>query len=146
MAQPEDTTIERITDLDLDVHELWGLISTVEGWSSWLVDDADLVVIRPGSTGTAVEDGVVREVRIDSITEGRGIAFSWWDRDDPSSGSFVQLAIVDLPTGGSQLHITERFVGATSAEAMSMSTPTAVAWDVRLVSLWLLALHSTVLA
>jgi hypothetical protein len=147
MSHPEDTTIERITDLDLGVDELWDLISTEDGWRSWLVDGTDLV-IRPGSTGTAVDDDVVREVRIDTITERSSINFSWWDRDDPSSGSFVQLAIVELPNGRSQLHITEQFVGESSAVAMStsISMSTAVAWDVRLVSLWLLALHSTVLA
>jgi uncharacterized protein YndB with AHSA1/START domain len=146
MSHPEDTTIERITDLDLGVDELWELISTEHGWSSWLVDEADLV-IRPGSEGT-VDDGVVREVRIDTITERSSITFSWWDRDDPSCGSFVELAIVELPDGRSQLHITEQFVGEASAIAMStsMSISSAVAWDVRLVSLWLLALHSTVLA
>jgi hypothetical protein len=143
MSHPEDTTIERITDLDLGVDELWELISTEHGWSSWLVDEAHLI-IQPGCTGTAVDDGVVREVRVDSISDRRGIGFSWWDRDDPSSVSFVHLTIVELPSGRSQLHITEQFVGGTSA--MAMAPTTAVAWEVRLVSLWLLALHSTVLA
>ena len=142
--QPEVQSIERTTDLDLGVDELWALISTAEGWSSWLVDEAELVV-APGAAGTAVEDGVVRDVRIDSISDGRRVDFSWWDRDDPTSGSFVQLTIVELPSGRSQLHITERFVGSTAMSA-SMSTSTAVAWDVRLVSLWLLALHSIVMA
>jgi hypothetical protein len=142
--QPEDLSIERSTDLDLDVDELWALISTAEGWSSWLVDETE-VVVAPGAIGTAIEDGVVRDVRIDSISDGRGVNFSWWDRDDPTSGSFVQLAIVELPNGRSQLNITERFVGATAMSA-SMSTSSAVAWDVRLVSLWMLALHSIVMA
>jgi uncharacterized protein YndB with AHSA1/START domain len=144
MSQPEDLSIERTTDLDLDVDELWALISTAEGWSSWLVDETE-VVVAPGAIGTAIEDGVVRDVRIDSISDGRGVNFSWWDRDDPTSGSFVQLAIVELPNGRSQLNITERFVGATAMSA-SMSTSSAVAWDVRLVSLWMLALHSIVMA
>jgi hypothetical protein len=144
MTHPEDLFVERTIDLDLDVDELWELISTASGWSSWLVDESD-VVVAPGSIGTAIEDGVVRDVRIDSISDRRGINFSWWDHNDPSSGSFVQLAIVELPNGRSQLNITERFVGATAMSA-SMSTSTTVAWDVRLVSLWLLALHSTVMA
>jgi hypothetical protein len=145
LSQPEDLSIERITELDLDVDELWALISTAEGWSSWLVDDAD-VFVAPGATGTAVEDGVVRDVRIDTIDDRSGISFSWWDRDDPASGSFVQLAIVELPNGRSQLNITERFVGMSAAMSTSMPASIAVAWDVRLVSLWLLALHCTVMA
>jgi uncharacterized protein YndB with AHSA1/START domain len=140
MSQPEDLSIERTTDLDLTADELWALISTSEGWSSWLVDDASLAIV-PDAIGTATEDGVVREVRIDTVVEGRGINFSWWDRDDPSSASSVQLQIVELPDGRSQLHIAEQFVGAAT-----MSTQAAVSWDVRMVSLWLLALHCTVLA
>jgi uncharacterized protein YndB with AHSA1/START domain len=144
-SQAEDLSIERTTDLDLDVDELWALISTEDGWSSWLVDEVR-IQITPGSAGTAVEDGVVRDVRIDSTSDRHSVNFSWWDRDDPTSGSFVQLAIVELPNGRSQLNITERFVGARAAMSASMSTSIAVAWDVRLVSLWLLALHSIVMA
>ena len=145
MSPPEDLSIQRTTELDLDLDELWALISTAEGWSSWLVDDAQ-IQITPQSAGTAVEDGVVRDVRIDSMCDGRSINFSWWDRDDPASGSFVQLAIVELPNGRSQLNITERFVGASASVSASTSASSAVAWDVRLVSLWLLALHSIVMA
>lgn len=137
VSKPDDLSIERTTDLDMSVNELWALISTSEGWSSWLVDRAELD-IAPESTGIAIEDGLVRDVRIDHVTEGRRIKFAWWDRDDPSSGSFVQLDIVELPDGRSQLHISEQFVGSTTATAMS--------WDVRMVSLWLLALHCTVMA
>jgi hypothetical protein len=145
MSQPEDLSIERTTELDLDVDELWALISTADGWSSWLVDETELVVAT-GATGTAVDDGVVRDVRIDTITDRSGIGFSWWDRDDPASGSFVHLRIVELPNGRSQLNITEQFVGTSAAMSASMSTSSAVSWDVRLVSLWLLALHSIVMA
>jgi uncharacterized protein YndB with AHSA1/START domain len=143
MSLPDDPTIERTTDLDMNVDELWTLISTADGWRSWLVDEAD-VDIAPDTVGSAVEDGLLRQVRIDSVTEGRGIAFSWWNLDDPSSASYVQLDIVELPDGHSRLHISEQFTGATSTTAMSCST--SLSWDVRMVSLWLLALHSTVMA
>ncbi|MEP7204471.1 MAG: hypothetical protein ABI894_17795 [Ilumatobacteraceae bacterium] len=147
MSQPDDLTadlvIERTTDLDLDVERMWELISTAEGWSSWLVDDAD-VIIAADETGTATSDGVERGVHIDQVTEGRGVAFSWWDRDDPSTASYVQIGVVELPDGRSQLRVTERFLGATSNATTASSQ--AIAWEVRFASLWLLALHSTVLA
>ena len=143
---PNDLIIERTTDLDLGIEELWDLISTPEGWSSWLVDDADLVVV-PGSNGVATQDGARRAVHVQTVERGRGLTFSWWDADDPSSVSFVQLDIVELPFGGSQLHISERLLGATASVAMSsVRMDVDVAWQVRFVSLWLLALHSTVLA
>ncbi len=141
MAHRDDLLIERNTDLDLDVHDLWALISTAEGWCSWLVDDADLT-IAPDSAGTATDDGVERSVRIDTVLDGRGVSFSWWHGDDPSSVSYVQLDIIELPAGGSRLHITERLQGSTAA----MSCSVATTWEVRLVSLWLLALQSSVMA
>ena len=143
MPHSDDLKIERITDLDLSADELWSLISTAEGWRSWLVDETQLDV-EPHAQGTATEDGVVRDVRIDTVDDRRGINFSWWDRDDPSSASYVQLHIVELPNGRSQLHIAEEFVGASASAAMSAEA--TLSWDVRMVSLWLLALHSTVMA
>lgn len=133
MSLPDDLTIERHTDLDIDIDELWELVSTSQGWASWLVDDADITVAA-GAHGTAEHDGVERSVRIDTVADRRGIEFSWWDHDDPASGSFVQLEVVALPGNRSHLHVTERFVGASASTVMSAS----MAWDIRLVSLWLL--------
>ena len=143
MMQPDDTIIERTADLEMDADQLWELISTADGWRSWLVDDTD-VVVAARAAGTTTEDGAVRGVRVDSVTDRTRVEFTWWERDDPTSGSFVQLEIVELPEGRSQLRITEQLVGAGPAPTMSASM--ASSWDVRLVSLWLLALHSTVMA
>jgi uncharacterized protein YndB with AHSA1/START domain len=143
MSQPDDLAIERSTDLDMDVDQLWSLVSTPDGWKSWLVDDAD-VAIAPAATGTAIDDGVERTVQVDSVIAGRTVGFSWWDRDDPSSASYVQLDVVELPGGRSQLRITERFVGATASATMSSTA--GVSWEVRIISLWLMAVQSSVMA
>ena len=131
----------------MDVDRLWSLISTADGWKSWLVDDADLV-IAPAANGTTTNDGVERIVQIDSITDGRTVGFSWWDRDDPSSASYVQLDIVALPEGRSQLHIRERCVGAAGGAMVSTTASRAagVSWEVRIISLWLMAVQSSVMA
>jgi hypothetical protein len=143
MSQPDDLAIERITDLDMDVDQLWSLISTRDGWKSWLVDDVD-VAITPAANGTAIDDGVERTVKVDSVIAGRTVGFSWWTPDDPSSSSYVQLDVVELPGGRAQLHITERFVGATASATMSRSA--GVSWEVRIISLWLMAVQSSVMA
>lgn len=147
MSQPDDLVIERTTDLDIGVERLWELISTEEGWRSWLVDDADVSIAADG-TGSATSDGAERAVHVEAVIDRCGINFSWWDRADPSTASYVQLDVVELPDGRSQLHVTERFLGATTNATMSCSQGTAsgVSWEVRFASLWLLALHSTVLA
>jgi uncharacterized protein YndB with AHSA1/START domain len=143
MSHPDDLAIERSTDLDMDVDQLWSLISTPDGWKSWFVDDAD-IAIAAGANGTAIDDGVERTVQIDSVIARHTVVFSWWDRDDPSSASHVQLDVVELPGGRSQLHITERFVGATASATMSCTA--GVSWEVRIISLWLMAAQSSVTA
>jgi hypothetical protein len=145
MSQQRDSdtspTIERSTDLDMGVDELWLLISTAEGWREWLVDEADIDV-SAGSEGSTSDAGIRRGVHIDHVHERRQVDFVWWERDEPSSRSYVQLEIVELPSGGSRLNVTERL----SVSNASASTSVDAWWQVRFVSLWLLALHSTVLA
>lgn len=145
MSQQRDSetppTIERSTDLDMDVDELWQLISTAEGWREWLVDEADIDV-HAGCEGSTSDAGIRRAVRIDQVRERRQVDFVWWERDEPSSRSYVQLEIVELPTGGSRLNVTERL----SVSNATASTSVDAWWQVRFVSLWLLALHSTVMA
>jgi uncharacterized protein YndB with AHSA1/START domain len=139
---PDDRpTIERSTDLDMDVEELWQLISTAEGWRQWLVDEAEIDVSK-GSEGSTSDDGVRRGVRIDRVHDRHRVDFVWWDRDEPSSRSYVQLEIVELSTGGSRLNVSERL----SVSSATVSSSVDAWWQIRFVSLWLLALHSTVLA
>ena len=150
MSHPDDLAtllVERTTDLDMDVDRLWSLISTRDGWKSWLVDDTDVVIV-PAANGTASNDGVHRTVQIDSVDAGRAVGFSWWDRDDPTSASYVRLDVVALPEGRSQLHITERFLGATGTTTASTtaSSTAGVSWEVRIISLWLMAVQSSVMA
>ena len=45
--------------------ELWRLIATPAGWREWLVDDARLVEVL------VVERGIVRQVRVDEVVDGR---------------------------------------------------------------------------
>ena len=122
----------------MDVDELWSLISTADGWKSWLVDDADVAVAPMPRRNCDRRRRRARRCGSTPSIDGRSVGFSWWDRDDPSSASYVQLDIVELPDGRSQLHITERFVGADSRRA-TMSCTAGVSWEVRIVSLWLLA-------
>jgi hypothetical protein len=143
MPQPDDLFVQRTTDLDIDVKELWTLISTADGWRDWLVDEAD-VTIATDSSGIVVDDQVERLVHIGTITDGRRINFSWCEVGEPSTTSYVQLEIVELPAGRSRLNITERFASTTTAATMSAAVTTT--WDVRLISLWLLALPFHVMA
>ena len=106
------------------VADLWSLVSDGDGWAEWMVDGADIEV-DPGASGTVVDDGVAREVRIDRVEPSRSVAFTWWPRARPDQTSTVELVVVPARTG-SRLHVTEtyRAVGA-------VATASAFRWDVR---------------
>jgi uncharacterized protein YndB with AHSA1/START domain len=116
--------LERHVQLDVPTTELWRLISTADGWRSWLADDVDGEL---GDQPVRVTDAdVVRTVRIGEVLERQQISFTWWEDDDPTSVSHVTLEIVD-DGGVPALRITER--GAINPESRA-------AWEVRLCSLW----------
>jgi uncharacterized protein YndB with AHSA1/START domain len=134
----EELLVERDVELDVDIAEAWELISTPSGWSMWLVDDAEINV-EPDAHGTAITDDTERVVHIHEVVTGSCVGFTWWDRDDPASVSYVQLDVVELPDGRSRLHTSERFVG-------SLSMMSAIHWDVRLIALWSLAVSHFAIA
>ena len=78
MSQQRDSdtppTIERSTDLDMDVDELWQLISTAAGWREWLVDEADIDV-HAGCESSTSDAGIRRAVRIAQVRERRQVDF-----------------------------------------------------------------------
>lgn len=126
---PDATRVRRTVDTDLAPEELWALVTDGAGWTTWMVDEADLTV-APGADGTVVDDGIVRTVRIDHLDDDgadRRVGFTWWPHDRPELVSAVELVV--LPAAdGSRLHVTETFASACAATA-------PLAWDVRAVLL-----------
>jgi uncharacterized protein YndB with AHSA1/START domain len=128
-------TIRRTIDIEGTAEELWELISTPEGWRAWLVDEAQLR-IAPGSSGTVMDDGAERHVRIGTVTSGQRVTFDWWlaDAERPSA---VQLDVIRLDDQHSRLVITERLNASASA---STAASTAMRWELRLLLLCAAAL------
>jgi len=134
----EATRVTRTVDTDLAPDELWSLVTDGEGWTSWLVDEAD-VTVAPGAGGTVVDDGVERTVRIDRLDDdgdGQRIGFTWWPDDRPDLVSAVELVVLPAATG-SRLHVVETFAAASTG-----TSATCGAWDVRLMLLLARALVS----
>lgn len=120
----DDTKVTRNVETDLPPDELWALVADGAAWPAWMVDEADLDV-GPGATGTVVEDGVERSVRIDHVGDGC-VDFTWWPRDREELASTVELVVLPRPAG-SLLQITERFpAGACASQARA-----AMAWELR---------------
>jgi uncharacterized protein YndB with AHSA1/START domain len=120
----EGTRITRTVETDLDVDELWSLVGDGDGWTRWMVDEAD-VEVAPGAAGRIVDDGVERSVRIDELADHR-VAFTWWPDTRPERVSAVELVVLPA-VGGSQLRVTEI--------SLSASTVPAAVWDVRVMLL-----------
>ena len=134
----DDQHIEREIDLDQPVDEVWALLATADGWRQWLVDDATIDV-AVGAIGEVVDDEVRRNVRVMGVEAERSLTFQWWERDDPASASEVAIQLVDLPGGGSRVHVVERpLIASARARAAQLSV-----WEVR-ACLLALAVHALV--
>ncbi len=122
--------IERLVHLDdlgIGLDELAALVTTVDGWKQWLVDDG-VADLQPDGVGEIVDGEIIKHLRVHRVGE-RSIGFTWWEHDDPSSVSHVELDVVDLPDGGTALRIREELPAHASAASR-------LAWEVRVCSLW----------
>ncbi len=130
MAAPSIERTIHIGDLDgevdLPLDELWRLIGTAEGWSEWLVDEAELEVVQ-GGVGDVVDDGVRRTVRIETAQAGVGVTFVWSSGDDTSR---VTLHIDETGDGRRVLRITEEPLVAC-ADCPLRAEAHATRWDLR---------------
>jgi uncharacterized protein YndB with AHSA1/START domain len=138
MEFTEPLTITRHVELDIEADRLWDALTDSSLLATWLGDHVDLDV-RPGGTGTVVDDGVVRRVRVDHVQHGRELTFTWWDDDHPEVASTVRFAVEQLPEGTSRLAIVETFEpdapGGTVVQARA-SAGARDRWGVRVVCLW----------
>lgn len=127
----QSTTVARDIELDLPADGVWDLIGNPDGWSEWMVDDAD-VVVEPGAEGTVRDGDEERVVRIREVVEGESVSFDWWHRGDEPGASVVEL-VVTPTAAGAVLRMTETFPAVQHLAARA-----SIAWDVRATCAWAL--------
>ena len=130
----DPTTITRQVDLDTPADELWDMVADPDQMATWLGDSVD-VDLRPGGTGTIVDDGIVRHVQIEEVSQPRRLSFTWWESDDRSTESRVVFAIGTTADGRSRLTITETLHGHSPRLSARASAAT-MRWEVRALALW----------
>jgi uncharacterized protein YndB with AHSA1/START domain len=130
----DPTTITRQVDLDTPADELWDMVSDPDQMATWLGDSVD-VDLRPGGTGTVVDDGIVRDIEIDEVSESRRLSFTWWESGDRSTASRVEFVIGTTADGRSRLTITETLPDQ-SPRMVARASATRLRWEVRVLSLW----------
>ncbi len=129
------TRIERHVETDLPVEEVDRLVRTAEGWEEWLVDRAD-VEVRPGASGTVVDDGFVRQVDVHHVDE-RSVRFTWRDGDGRSSE--VAITFDGAPGGVVRVGIVERLHPTARATA---EVDACLGWEGRALLLALAPLRA----
>ena len=132
------TEITRTVETELPVERLWELVADGESWPAWMVDEAQ-VDISPGAQGTVIDDGHERAVHIGVVADQR-VSFTWWPVGDERLASTVELVVLPR-SGGSALHVTERFPATLTASA---ATTAGMAWDIRTLLLVLAVAPSLV--
>ena len=122
-------TVTRRVELEITTDELWAAITDRDALEAWLGEQVD-VDLRPGGDGVIVDDGVVRDVLVRTVDEGRGWSFEW--RVDEAPVSTVSFEISTVESGASVLTITETL----HAEAHAHAGVTGFRWDLCALLLW----------
>ena len=131
-------TVRRDIGVDLPAEDVWPLVADADGWTQWLVDEAD-VDVQPGARGSVADGGERRDVRVDEVVPGRSVSWRWWPAGAPADASTVQLLVV--PSGPRTIvRITETRAAAAQASLA------ATRWSVRSGLLARLAWRAPVLA
>jgi uncharacterized protein YndB with AHSA1/START domain len=110
------------------------LVSDPEQLATWLGDAVD-VDVRPGGSGTVVDDGIVRHVSIEEVRESHQVSFTWWEQDDRSTASRVVFTVDTPESGGSRLTISETLLDQ-SPRIVARASAAQFRWEVRALSLW----------
>jgi len=134
LRRMDATTVTREIDLDTSVDALWQTISDPDHLGTWLGDAVD-VDMRPGGTGTVVDDGIVRHLRVEEVSEPRHLSFTWWEPGSESTASRVVFAVGTNDDGGSRLTITETLPDQ-SPRIVARASASKLRWEVRAMSLW----------
>jgi uncharacterized protein YndB with AHSA1/START domain len=121
-------TVTRQIRLDISSDALWTAITDRETLEAWLGERVD-IDLRPGGAGTIVDDGVTREVVVQSVDDGRGWSFEW--RVDEAPVSTVSFEIASAEDGASVLTITETL----DAEVQARSG-VGFRWELCALLLW----------
>ncbi|MBI5089313.1 MAG: SRPBCC family protein [Actinobacteria bacterium] len=145
MSEPvsdDPVVITRDVDLDVPADELWQLVADGERWTEWLTEESE-VVVQPAQHGTVVDDdGIERQVTIESVVPGERVRFAWWPSDRPDESSTVELVVAPLPWidgDRSRLSVIETYARASATSTRPRR------WDVRLM-LFALRLDAVALA
>ena len=97
--------IHRHLELDVDLDELWQLVTDPDELATWLGDEVELDAV-PGGAGRVVDDEIERHLRVERVVEGERIEWKWWTGDDPDAATRVEIVVSPRP-GGSRIDVTE---------------------------------------
>ncbi|GGF42207.1 vanillate O-demethylase oxidoreductase VanB [Marmoricola endophyticus] len=101
--------IERSVELPLSPTELWPVLTTAEGLSSWFPESAD-VDLRPGGAATMTwTETHAPTMRVEQVEEPRLFAFSWpLDENgvDTLPRTYVELTL-QATADGTRLTVVE---------------------------------------
>jgi uncharacterized protein YndB with AHSA1/START domain len=107
MAEREaESAVTHATTLEAPPDEVWTILTDDDELSTWLGDEAELDAV-PGGSGRVVDDeGVRRCIRVDEVTEGAAIRWSWWPEDAEGDATSVEITLVPVP-GGTEVRVVE---------------------------------------
>jgi uncharacterized protein YndB with AHSA1/START domain len=97
-----------------DPTEVWAALTEPARLREWFANDVELDP-RPGGAGMfRWDDGSVRQARVEAVEEGRRLAFSWSEDDQPATLVEIELEEVDA---GTRVRVAESAPQASASTA-----------------------------
>lgn len=100
--EPVHRSVEIVTDPD----DTWDLLVDDDERAAWFGGDTALDP-TPGGDGHFTDpDGTRRTAIVESVDPGRHLSWTWWEDDDPTTPSRVEVDLSPAP-GGTRVDIVE---------------------------------------
>ena len=116
----EGPAVRRDIDVPLPLDDVWPLVAGGDGWTEWLVDEAD-VAVEPGAAGTVVDGGERRERRVDEVVPRERVVWTWWPAGRPADASRVEVVVVPA-ADRTRVRITETRAAAWDRRATLLAS------------------------
>jgi uncharacterized protein YndB with AHSA1/START domain len=104
------TEVERTAHFPVPAAELWEALTDAALLAEWFGGAVIDIDLRPGGTMRFVDGDYTRTAVVEEVDPDRRLAFTWSD-DNEAAGSRVEIDVIELDEGESELRVREALVG-----------------------------------
>ena len=112
-------SVHRSVEIATDPGDTWELLVDDDERAAWFGGDTTLDP-TPGGAGHFTDpDGTRRTAVVESVEPERRLSWTWWEDDDPTAPSRVDVALTPTPSGTRIDVVESPLVPTASASALT---------------------------